>query len=40
MAAWFTGASRCLGVEIGRTALGEGDNVVVAIRNPDRLTRT
>ncbi|MFF4585656.1 SDR family NAD(P)-dependent oxidoreductase [Streptomyces sp. NPDC001388] len=38
MATWFvTGASRGLGAEIARAALREGDNVVVAVRNPDRL---
>ncbi|GAA3708243.1 SDR family NAD(P)-dependent oxidoreductase [Nonomuraea antimicrobica] len=38
MATWFiTGASRGLGAEIARAALKGGDNVVVAVRNPDRL---
>jgi NAD(P)-dependent dehydrogenase (short-subunit alcohol dehydrogenase family) len=38
MATWFiTGASRGLGAEIARTALLGGDNVVVAVRNPDRV---
>ncbi|MFF5187362.1 SDR family NAD(P)-dependent oxidoreductase [Streptomyces sp. NPDC000345] len=38
MATWFvTGASRGLGAEIARAALREGNNVVVAVRNPDRV---
>jgi NAD(P)-dependent dehydrogenase (short-subunit alcohol dehydrogenase family) len=38
MSTWFiTGASRGLGAEIARTALRDGDNVVVAVRNPDRV---
>ncbi|RLV71804.1 SDR family NAD(P)-dependent oxidoreductase [Streptomyces rapamycinicus] len=38
MATWFvTGASRGLGAEIARTAVAGGDNVVVAVRNPDRI---
>jgi len=38
MATWFiTGASRGLGAEIARTAVRGGDNVVVAVRNPDRV---
>lgn len=37
MTTWFiTGASRGLGAEIARTAVGKGDNVVIAVRNPDR----
>ncbi|SDF40938.1 Short-chain dehydrogenase [Lentzea fradiae] len=38
MTTWFiTGASRGLGAEIARTALRNGDDVVVAVRNPDRV---
>ncbi|ANZ40873.1 short-chain dehydrogenase/reductase [Lentzea guizhouensis] len=38
MSTWFiTGASRGLGAEIARTALRAGDDVVVAVRNPDRV---
>ncbi|MGW6442272.1 SDR family NAD(P)-dependent oxidoreductase [Lentzea sp. NPDC055074] len=38
MSTWFiTGASRGLGAEIARAALRGGDNVVVAVRNPDRV---
>ena len=38
MATWLiTGASRGLGAEIARTALRGGDDVVVAVRNPDRV---
>ncbi|CAM3905184.1 SDR family NAD(P)-dependent oxidoreductase [Kibdelosporangium persicum] len=38
MATWFiTGASRGLGAEIARAALHDGDDVVVAVRNPDRV---
>jgi NAD(P)-dependent dehydrogenase (short-subunit alcohol dehydrogenase family) len=38
MATWFvTGASRGIGAEIARAALKAGDNVVVAVRNPDRV---
>ncbi|TMR88339.1 SDR family NAD(P)-dependent oxidoreductase [Nonomuraea basaltis] len=38
MTTWFiTGASRGLGAEIARAALNGGDNVVVAVRSPDRL---
>ncbi|NEW72922.1 SDR family NAD(P)-dependent oxidoreductase [Streptomyces rhizosphaericus] len=38
MATWFvTGASRGLGAEIARAAVAGGDNVVVAVRNPDRI---
>jgi NAD(P)-dependent dehydrogenase (short-subunit alcohol dehydrogenase family) len=38
MATWFvTGASRGIGAEIARAALKDGNNVVVAVRNPDRV---
>ncbi|WP_199444540.1 SDR family NAD(P)-dependent oxidoreductase [Umezawaea beigongshangensis] len=38
MATWFiTGASRGLGAEIARAALRGGDDVVVAVRNPQRV---
>ncbi|MEU2133198.1 SDR family NAD(P)-dependent oxidoreductase [Streptomyces sp. NPDC018352] len=38
MATWFvTGASRGIGVEIARAALAGGNNVVVAVRNPERV---
>ncbi|MFF7203063.1 SDR family NAD(P)-dependent oxidoreductase [Streptomyces sp. NPDC008141] len=38
MATWFvTGASRGLGAEIARSALADGNNVVIAVRNPDRI---
>ena len=38
MSTWFiTGASRGLGAEIARAALRGGDDVVVAVRNPDRV---
>ncbi|ADI12718.1 short-chain dehydrogenase/reductase SDR [Streptomyces bingchenggensis BCW-1] len=38
MATWFvTGASRGLGAEIARAAVANGNNVVVAVRNPDRI---
>jgi len=38
MATWFiTGASRGLGAEIARAALSNGDDVVVAVRNPERV---
>jgi NAD(P)-dependent dehydrogenase (short-subunit alcohol dehydrogenase family) len=38
MATWFvTGASRGIGAEIARAALKGGNNVAVAVRNPDRI---
>ncbi|MFI6036055.1 SDR family NAD(P)-dependent oxidoreductase [Streptomyces sp. NPDC051315] len=38
MATWFvTGASRGIGAEIARAALRDGNNVVVAVRNPERV---
>ena len=38
MATWFvTGAARGIGAEIARAALAAGNNVVVAVRNPDRV---
>ncbi|MEV5384434.1 SDR family NAD(P)-dependent oxidoreductase [Streptomyces sp. NPDC052721] len=38
MATWFvTGASRGIGAEIARSALAAGNNVVVAVRNPERI---
>ncbi|MFD4588967.1 SDR family NAD(P)-dependent oxidoreductase [Streptomyces sp. NPDC058434] len=38
MATWFvTGASRGIGAEIARAALKNGNNVVVAVRNPERV---
>lgn len=38
MATWFvTGASRGIGVEIARATLAGGNNVVVAVRNPERV---
>jgi NAD(P)-dependent dehydrogenase (short-subunit alcohol dehydrogenase family) len=38
MSTWFiTGAGRGLGAEIARAALNGGDDVAVAVRNPDRL---
>lgn len=38
MATWFvTGASRGIGAEIARAALAGGNNVVVAVRNPERV---
>ncbi|MFD6909740.1 SDR family NAD(P)-dependent oxidoreductase [Streptomyces sp. NPDC060077] len=38
MATWFvTGASRGIGVEIARAALAGGNDVVVAVRNPERV---
>ncbi|MFD9001563.1 SDR family NAD(P)-dependent oxidoreductase [Streptomyces sp. NPDC059582] len=38
MATWFiTGASRGIGAEIARAALADGHNVVVGVRDPDRV---
>ncbi|MEV6174016.1 SDR family NAD(P)-dependent oxidoreductase [Streptomyces sp. NPDC051954] len=38
MATWFvTGASRGIGAEIARAALADGHNVVVGVRNPERV---
>ncbi|MFI9764600.1 SDR family NAD(P)-dependent oxidoreductase [Streptomyces sp. NPDC051963] len=38
MATWFvTGASRGIGAEIARAALAGGHNVVVGVRNPERV---
>jgi NAD(P)-dependent dehydrogenase (short-subunit alcohol dehydrogenase family) len=38
MATWFvTGASRGIGAEIARATLAGGNNVVVAVRNPERV---
>ncbi|GAA4669264.1 MULTISPECIES: SDR family NAD(P)-dependent oxidoreductase [Amycolatopsis] len=38
MSVWFvTGASRGLGAEIARAAVAGGEDVAVAVRNPDRL---
>jgi NAD(P)-dependent dehydrogenase (short-subunit alcohol dehydrogenase family) len=38
MATWFvTGASRGIGAEIARAALADDNNVVVAVRNPERV---
>ncbi|MGC5038642.1 SDR family NAD(P)-dependent oxidoreductase [Streptomyces sp. DT190] len=38
MATWFiTGASRGIGAEIARSALAAENNVVVAVRNPERI---
>ncbi|MEV5146957.1 SDR family NAD(P)-dependent oxidoreductase [Streptomyces sp. NPDC052727] len=38
MATWLvTGASRGIGAEIARSALAAGNNVVVAVRNPERI---
>ena len=40
MATWFiTGASRGIGAEIARACLAHGDEVAVAVRNPERLPR-
>ncbi|MEY9894445.1 NAD(P)-dependent dehydrogenase (short-subunit alcohol dehydrogenase family) [Catenulispora sp. MAP5-51] len=37
MTTWFvTGAARGIGAEIARAALAAGNNVVVAVRDPDR----
>ncbi|MFI9550130.1 SDR family NAD(P)-dependent oxidoreductase [Nonomuraea endophytica] len=38
MTTWFiTGASRGLGAELARTAVAQGDNVVIAVRDPARV---
>ncbi|MGW7719225.1 SDR family NAD(P)-dependent oxidoreductase [Streptomyces chartreusis] len=38
MATWFvTGASRGIGAEIARSAMAAGNNVVVAVRSPERI---
>ncbi|MET9584292.1 SDR family NAD(P)-dependent oxidoreductase [Streptomyces sp. NPDC006539] len=38
MATWFvTGSCRGMGAEIARAALAEGNNVVVGVRNPERV---
>ncbi|CAM5334203.1 SDR family NAD(P)-dependent oxidoreductase [Streptomyces chartreusis] len=38
MATWFvTGASRGIGAEIARSAVAAGNNVVVAVRSPERI---
>lgn len=38
MSTWFiTGAGRGFGAEIARSALAGGDNVAIAVRNPDRI---
>ncbi|MEY9907209.1 NADP-dependent 3-hydroxy acid dehydrogenase YdfG [Catenulispora sp. MAP12-49] len=38
MATWFvTGAARGIGAEIARAALAAGNNVMVAVRDPDRV---
>ncbi|MFB8438743.1 SDR family NAD(P)-dependent oxidoreductase [Streptomyces niveus] len=38
MATWFvTGASRGIGAEIARSALAGGNNVVIGVRNPERV---